>query len=78
MTRLGPPNVPQWDARLLSVPPELVETVARAIYCDGTRMAYGLGADPTLWAAVSEEQRALFRFQARAAIAAYRLAEAVE
>lgn len=63
------PSIPTIDTRVLvNLDPSEVEAVAQAIYCDGTRAAYALGAMPDLWAKITEEQRHLCRCQARAAI----------
>lgn len=63
------PSIPTIDTRgIVGLDQAEVEAVARAIYCDGTRENYALGAKPDLWEKISPEQRDLCRCQARAAI----------
>lgn len=47
---------------------DLVEAVAKAIYCDGTYAETRMGASDFRWAKTSEVQRKFCRRQARAAI----------
>lgn len=56
-----------------TIPDDLIEEVAKAIYCDGTYRQYDdgsfqLGADHARWTQTSETQRTFCRHQADAAI----------